>query len=192
MVKIVLVKKTGVLQDVTIKKYEIEDLCKKCGYKSLDNYKKHINWVVTIDDTYYNIEMYGKDSGRANSENKYDFPPPVDTLLLFGDCLLLNRDKEGNVIDLESDDWEKVYEFLFGGFEDLDATAKEDEEEEDELADIPDSMKTKQGYLKDGFVVDDPEEDDDEETEETEETEEETEDEDDMSELEEEEYEYNI
>jgi hypothetical protein len=43
---------------------------------------------------------------------------------------------------------------LFGGFEDLAATAKEDEEEEDELANVPKEKKTKQGYLKDGFVVD--------------------------------------
>ena len=34
------------------------------------------------------------------------------------------------------------------------ATAKEDEEEEDELANVPKEKKTKQGYLKDGFVVD--------------------------------------
>ena len=50
--------------------------------------------------------------------------------------------------------WNKIYEKLFGGFEDLVATAKEDEEEEDELANIPKEKKTKQGYLKDGFVVD--------------------------------------
>ena len=58
--------------------------------------------------------------------------------------------------------WEKIYEKLFGGFEDLSATAKEDEEEEDELDNIPNEFKTKQGYLKDGFVVDSSEEDEDE------------------------------
>ena len=56
----------------------------------------------------------------------------------------------------------------------------------DELEDIPDAMKTKQGYLKDGFVVDDP--DDEEEGDSSEENE--CSDEEDMSELEEEEYEY--
>jgi hypothetical protein len=50
--------------------------------------------------------------------------------------------------------WDKIYEKLFGGFEDLSATAKEDEEEEDELENIPSNKKTKDGYLKDGFVVD--------------------------------------
>jgi hypothetical protein len=50
--------------------------------------------------------------------------------------------------------WNKIYEKLFGGFEDLAATAAEDEAEEDELANVPKEKKTKQGYLKDGFVVD--------------------------------------
>ena len=184
MVKIILVKKTGELQNSVVKKHKLEDLCKKCGYKKQDNFKLQINWAVTINKETYNIELYGKDVGRANFENKYDFPPPVDTLLLFGDCLLMNRDKDGNASDLDKDDWDKVYEYLFGGFEDLDATALEDDNEEDELENIPDSMKTKQGYLKDGFVVDDPEEDEEDEYDE------EDEDEDDMSELEEEEYEY--
>ena len=189
MVKIVLVKKTGELQNTVVKKYELEDLCKKCGFKKQDNFKLQINWAVTINKENYNIELYGKDVGRANFENKYDFPPPVDTLLLFGDCLLLNRGKDGDVVDLVKDDWEKVYEYLFGGFEDLDATAAEDENEEDELDDIPDSMKTKEGYLKDGFVVDDPS---DNSTKESEESQELSDDEDNMSELEEEEYEYDV
>ena len=40
------------------------------------------------------------------------------------------------------------------------ATQKEDDEELDELDNIPEHKKTKEGgYLKDGFVVDDVEED---------------------------------
>ena len=187
MVKIVLVKKTGELQESVVKNHELEQLSKKCGYRKIDNFKMQVNWAVTIEDCYHNVELYAKDTGRANFENKYDFPPPIDTLLLFGDCLLLNRDKEGVVQDLQVGDWDKIYEFLFGGFEDLDACAEDDDNESDELDDIPDSMKTKQGYLKDGFVVDDPEED---ESEEQEEDDSEDDDEEEMSELEEEEYDY--
>jgi hypothetical protein len=50
--------------------------------------------------------------------------------------------------------WEKIYEKLFGGFEDISATAVEDDNEEDELENVPKHKKTKNGYLKDGFVVD--------------------------------------
>jgi hypothetical protein len=50
--------------------------------------------------------------------------------------------------------WEKIYEKLFGGFEDIGTTAAEDDNEEDELENVPKHKKTKNGYLKDGFVVD--------------------------------------
>ncbi len=184
MVKIILVKKSGELENSVIKKEGIEDLCKKCGYKNQDNFKLHINWTVTIEKTTYNIELYGKEVGRANFENKYDFPPPVDTVLFFGTCLLLNRNKDGKVCDLDIMDWEKVYEYLFGGFEDLAATAAEDENEEDELEHIPDSQKTKEGYLKDGFVVDDPNDSSSKDSDES------YDEDDNISELAEEEYEY--
>ena len=55
--------------------------------------------------------------------------------------------------DLTIEEWEKAYEKLYGGFENLDVMIKDDENEEDELDDISDSEKTKSGYLKDGFVV---------------------------------------
>ena len=60
---------------------------------------------------------------------------------------------------MHEDEWEKYYEHLFGGFEDLTQNALEDENEEDELENVPDEMKTKDGYLKDGFVVDDDDDD---------------------------------
>jgi hypothetical protein len=103
--------------------------------------------------------MYGKLDGKANMENKYDFPPPVDKNLYFGSCALVGmiRDDSNNRshINLSVELWNKIYEKLFGGFEDLALTCNEDEEEEDELENIPKNMKTKKGgYLKDGFVVD--------------------------------------
>jgi len=57
-------------------------------------------------------------------------------------------------VDITIENWNKIYEDLFGGFEDLTASALEDEMEEDELENIPAKYKTKAGYLKDGFVVD--------------------------------------
>ena len=54
------------------------------------------------------------------------------------------------------DDWEKFYEHLFGGFEDLNDEDSYSEEEE-----IPENMKTLTGYSKEGgFVVDDDDFDD--------------------------------
>jgi len=156
---IVIVEKSGDLKSLNVKDYKEEELFKKCGFKKTDGFIKHNVWPIKIDGQKYNVSMYGKLDGKANTENKYDFPPPIDTKLFFGACALvattLNATKEKQLCNLSVDLWEKMYEKLFGGFENLALTAVEDEEEVDELAAIPASKKTKNsGYLKDGFVVD--------------------------------------
>ena len=122
----------------------------KCGFKNDNDFDKRTTWNIAIEEETFNIELWAKNNARANTENKYDFPPPIDNELYFGTCALLRVDDDENIIDLTTEVWEKVYEFLFGGFEDLDS---EEEPSEDELETIPNEMKTKTGYLKDGFVI---------------------------------------
>jgi hypothetical protein len=155
---IIIVEKNGTLKSLAIKDFKLEELFKKCGFKKGEDFLKQVEWNAKYDGKKYFIEVYGKTDGRANSENKYDFPPPIDKTLFFGSCAILaylkKDDSNQTYTDLSLPLWNKIYEKLFGGFEDLAATAVEDEEEEDELANIPKEKKTKQGYLKDGFVVD--------------------------------------
>jgi len=174
---IIIVEKTGTLKLHAIKEYVEEDLYKKCGFKKADGFIRHHEWNVKCESERYFIAMYGKIDGKANMENKYDFPPPIDNKLFFGNCILIGfqKDEQGNknLISFNLDLWEKIYEKLFGGFEDLTMCVLQDEEEEDELENIPKSKKTKiGGYLKDGFVVDDNEDEQDDEEEEEEEEEE--------------------
>lgn len=185
---IIIVERLGSLKVHTIKNFKQEELYSKCGFKKAENFNKQTEWQVKYDGKKYTIQVFAKDDGRANSENKYEFPPPIDTKLFYGSCALValvKKDDGTNVYtNLTIPIWNKIYEKLFGGFEDLAATAKEDEEEEDELDKIPKEKKTKQGYLKDGFVVDssDTEEefetDDDEEVEDEEENDDDNEDDD--------------
>ena len=49
---------------------------------------------------------------------------------------------------------------MFGGFIDLGKSEEQDDLEEDELENVPEEMKTKEGYLKDGFIVDDEDDSD--------------------------------
>jgi len=156
---IVLVEKTGELKELNVKDYKEDELFKKCGFKKANGFSKQTEWNVKLNSQKYSIMMFGKEDGKANMENKYDFPPPVDKKLLFGCCVLVGqlRDDSGekSLFNLTSDLWTKLYEKLFGGFEDLSAT-NDDAEEEDELDLLPKSKKTNAtGYLKDGFVVDD-------------------------------------
>jgi hypothetical protein len=157
-ISIVVVEKSGQLKSSLVKEFKEEDLFKKCGFKKGNDFLKHTEWKLNMNGNKYLVSLYGKTEGRANNENKYDFPPPVDSTLFFGTCALVAQIKNSSgtlvLTDLSVDLWIKMYEKLFGGFEDLAATAAADEEEEDELAHVPKEKKTKHGYLKDGFVVD--------------------------------------
>jgi len=169
-VNIIVVDKNATLKSVTVKDFQVEELYKKCGFKKPDDFKKQTEWKTKIDGKQYIVNVYAKEEGRANGENKYDFPPPIDTKLFFGSCAIVaeERGDDGSkrYSHLTVELWEKIYDKLFGGFEDLKMTTIEDDEEEDELANVPPSKKTKQGYLKDGFVVDTDEDEDEEYTDE--------------------------
>ena len=153
---IVIVDTNGNLKDVKMKSVSDEELTKKCGLKTTD--AKH-SWSVTIGKTVYDITLYAKTSGRAGQENKYEFPPPVDSELYFGKCALVNLG--GNISVAE---WGRVYENLYGGFADIGADDSDEDEE-----DMDDVVLTKTGYMKDDFVVDDDEMDEDVQSEEEEE-----------------------
>ena len=162
---VIIVEKNGNLKSLAIKDFKEEELFKKCGFKKEDGFVKQVDWNVKYNSNKYIVSVYAKSEGRANLENKYDFPPPIDTKLFFGNCVIVAKtkgDTNANYTNLTLEMWEKMYEKLFGGFEDLGLTAIEDEEEIDELADVPKDKKTKQGYLKDGFVVDSDGEDESE------------------------------
>ena len=159
---IVIVEKGCVLKPYSIKDFNEDDLYKKCGFKSKNGFELQkvsptsaYTWKVNMNGIIYFVCLYGKTSGRENNENKYDFPPPVDKTLFFGNCVLLAKQwkEELEYVNLSVDLWTKMYEKLFGGFENLCDTANADEDEEDELDNIPSNLKTKEGYLKDGFVV---------------------------------------
>ena len=171
---ILLVEKTGELKTLNVKDYKEDELFKKCGFKKADGFSKHNEWNIKMNGQKYFVTMYGKDDGKANMENKYDFPPPIDSKLFFGCCVLVCqiRDNTGKKVftNLTVDLWSKLYDKLFGGFEDLTTTNNNendnddnnendndnDNNEDDELDNVPKSKKTKNGgYLKDGFVVDD-------------------------------------
>jgi hypothetical protein len=165
---IIIVEKNGVLKQLSIKDFKENELFKKCGFKKAEDFQQQTAWNLQFEGSLYQAIVYGKTNGRANNENKYEFPPPIDTKLFFGACCIVLKKKGDPLgfINLSLDKWKKIYEFLFNGFENLQDTNNEDEMDTDELKNIPKAKKTKHGgYLKDNFVVDDEEsetDDDDE------------------------------
>ena len=120
---ILIVERSGNIKETNIKLFEEEQLYKKAGFKTPNDFAN----AAIFTESHYQIHVYGKTKGKAGQENKYDFPPPIDTTLFFGNCVLVHKNSEGKVLDLPLTEWEKIYEKLFGGFEDLAATCVEDE-----------------------------------------------------------------
>ena len=156
MPSILIVERLGSIKSLNVKKYVEDELFKKAGFKSPNGFECHTTWKIEVANKKFNISLYGKLNGKVNQENKYDFPPPVDKLLFFGNCILVNKNEIEDCVDLSSKEWEACYEHLFGGFEDI---GNEDSEEEDlESIEMDPAVKrTKTGYIKDDFVVDDDE-----------------------------------
>lgn len=175
MTSIILIEKTGTIKSVSVKDLTPESLSKKAGFKSAEGFALQHTWGQE-EGLDQHISLYAKTTGRAGQENKYDFPPPVDERLFFGTCVLVGKNADGTAADLGEEDWEEIYEFLFGGFEDIGSDDSDEDEEDidtdDELAALTKETgavvkQTKQGYAKDGFIVDDDEDDDDYESEES-------------------------
>ena len=160
MASLVLIESNRTTKTLKSKEITNENLYKKCGFRVSDDFIKRHTWRVKLkgDDERYIVSLWAKKTGKANFENKYDFPPPVDKELYFGTCALVRTNEEGEFIDLTKNVWEKIYEKLFGGFEDL---GDEDEYSEDELENVDPKLLTSHGYLKDDFVVSDKEQIDD-------------------------------
>ena len=156
-VSIIIIEKGGNVKELKVKNYNEDELYKKCGFKSSTDFKFHSAWKnITLNKVTYNIHVYGKLVGRANQENKYEFPPPIDNTLFFGSCVLVN--KVDNIPkNLTSGEWNRIYDHLYGGFEDIGDEDSEESDDEDEG--LP---KTKSGYVKDDFIVDDDDDDGDE------------------------------
>ena len=150
--KFITINKVGNINEVTMRSDDVKNIYKKCGFKNNNNFSHEHSWDITIDNKEYKVSVYAKNNGRALNENKYELPPPIDTNLYFGDMAITCYDKKLNqYIDFTKSKWLQIYNHLMGGFEDITQTDDEEEDmyDSDEL--------TSEGYLKDGFVVDDNE-----------------------------------
>ena len=157
---VLVFEKNGTIKELTIKKFNELELYKKAGLKSSNGFNNRTIWNIDgIKGKSYHLSLFGNIDGRANSENKYEFPPPVDNTLFFGNCILINKDDDDVPIDITQKEWTEIYDHLYGGFDDIGDENDDEDTEEDEDDDLP---RTKSGYVKDGFIVDDEEEDEEE------------------------------
>lgn len=155
MPTILIIEKTGSIVEKEIESNtSIFDLYKYAKLKTPANFVQQYEWDVQMGGRPFLINLFGKlKGGRAGQENKYELPPPMDTKLFFGRMLLVNMaNGQGGqgVGSITKSEWKKIYEALYGGFEDLGSEDSESESESDDGVPL-----TSTGYKQDGFVVED-------------------------------------
>jgi len=149
--KIVLIKKNESVLTKNVKNFDYDNVHKYMSFKTNKNVKHAHSWKVKGGY----VHIFCKTDGRANNVNKYELPPPIDNPLYYGTlCLIKSSTKKKDndtVVDMTKESWEKYYNTLMGGFEDIN---DDDSYESDELEQYPSECLTKEGYLKDGFIID--------------------------------------
>ena len=146
----VIIQKNGNVITLNARNLTCDNIYKKCKLKSTEDFEMRAAW--RYEDKY--VTLFACDDGMANQENKYDLPPPVDCNLFFNNIGIVAFNSrvfsDENLVDFTKKEWVVLYDHLFGGFEDVD----ESEESEGEMEMDP-KFLTKEGYEKNGFVVDD-------------------------------------
>ena len=136
------------------------------SFKDIQKYfKKKAEPEVLGTYTYKTLTLYviGYTSGKAGTENKHEFPPPHDTILAFGDIMLVvSKDEHSfaNPVVFKPEDYEVFYAKAFGGFDDLDSDEEDDDElaeeefiEEEEIAEeVEDKLLEEVDYDKHSYV----------------------------------------
>ena len=109
--------------------------------------------------------LYGYKEGKAGTENKYEFAPPYESLLPFGDVLLIasaTKNAEQPVHYTETQ-WTTFYEQAMGGFESIDS---EDDAGDDSSIVSEEEIDAIPSDAEDGEeeeIIDEPEEEEEEE-----------------------------
>lgn len=144
---VVIVEKNGSIKELAMKTNQESEFFKRSGFKTSTGFKLQ----TVFNESNYHIRLYGKSCGKSGQENKYEFPPPIDKTIFFGSCLLVNTTIDGEFVNLTKKEWDDIYIRLFGGFEEIEES--EESDDDDSIEELPEIL-TKEGYIKDGFIVD--------------------------------------
>lgn len=130
---VIVIEKEGGLYEKTV---TMDKLYTACGYRSNKNFEKLYEWLV--DDQVY--ELYGKRTGKF--ENTYELPEVTETF--YGALCVVKQDGH-----ISMDEWNMFAQDYHEKYDETESISVYSEEDKKEY--------TVEGYLKDGFVVDNDE-----------------------------------
>jgi hypothetical protein len=106
-------------------------LYKKAGFKTAEGFQEQFVWEVSLDEEKYTIQLFAKKTGRLQ-KNAYNFPPPIEESVFYGNCLLVCTER-----NLTAKLWDSLFESIY---EKYDNDELDDDEDTEELLDDQDSV----------------------------------------------------
>ena len=103
---------------------------------------KDLELIHTFKFDDESVELYGCLEGREKYINQLDLPYEVGNILLYNDLYFCSKNND-NYTPLHSDEFDNLYESLFGGFYDIEDTDDEDISSDDDYD------------YNDGFIIKD-------------------------------------
>jgi DNA-directed RNA polymerase subunit M/transcription elongation factor TFIIS len=106
----------------------------------------------------YVLYLFGYKDGKAGTENKHEMPPPYDSLIAFGDMLLIvSMDRDWTrPCAFTPEQYQKFYDTMMGGFESVDGEVDDESDvvsiaaSEDVVEDILDDDIASEGSSDSG------------------------------------------
>ncbi len=127
--------------EVKVAKVSVADSNKGIQLSDIQKYMKKKTEPEYIGEYKYKgkvLHLFGFQKGKAGTENKHELPPPHDSMLLFGDILVLvsTTDDFSKPIPFKVEDYETFYTSAFGGFDDVEDEDENEDEDEDEEEEV--------------------------------------------------------
>jgi transcription elongation factor S-II len=106
--------------------------------KKLLKSKHDVELLGTYEYQTYQLYLFGAIDGKEGTENEHELPPPHDSILAFGDILVIASQTNNymNPVPFTSANFEKFYQYILEGLDEDD----EDAEEEDGVDDAEEGI----------------------------------------------------
>lgn len=114
---VILLKKNKTIKEKTFSTNDKTFNLQKLIDNKLVKRRKEILYCFTLhNNNYYFI---GLTKGKEKNINQHELPPPIDTQFYYGNIFVIKTTLKQKYQHFTVDDFNKVYEELFGGFESL-------------------------------------------------------------------------
>lgn len=112
MTSIVVIEKTGTTKNQMVRSLSREVIYKKCGFKTNREFKCIHSWSINHNNV-YTIELWASTFCKLGQENSFQWPPPLNKNVYYGNMGLVAFNEKDEIIDFNVETWNILYTDLY-------------------------------------------------------------------------------